>query len=198
LLSGRQKLFVMYDSFRTDESMARCYNIHDRCSVKWLGDSQLEALRNTWEDKLANQRELQSDDQLATILFEILKHSKEGMLKDDMVRYRRWPHGHRKKTYKFLVRALDRQIDMNIRDKNFAALQNKSNAAPAAAKRKVCKAFLRGECKDANCPNKHPDGKKGSRATSAATPSATGGAQRTAGGRGGRRREMSQGSGRGN
>ena len=24
LLSGRQKLFLMYDSFRTDESMARC------------------------------------------------------------------------------------------------------------------------------------------------------------------------------
>ena len=67
---------MMYDSFRTDESMARCYTIHDLCSVKWLGEGQLEALRNTWEDKLANQREPQSDDQLATILFEILKQSK--------------------------------------------------------------------------------------------------------------------------
>ena len=62
LLSGRQKLFMMCDSFRTDESMARCYTIHDLCSVKWLGDNQLEALRNTWEDNLANQREPQSDD----------------------------------------------------------------------------------------------------------------------------------------
>ena len=75
---------MMYDSFRTDESMARCYTIHALCSVKWLGDNQLEALRNTWGDKLANQREPQSDDQLATILFEVLKHSKEGMLKDDV------------------------------------------------------------------------------------------------------------------
>ena len=69
---------MMYDSFRADESMDRCYTIHDLCSVKWLGDSQLETLRNTWEDKLANQMERQSDEQLATILFEILKHSKEG------------------------------------------------------------------------------------------------------------------------
>ena len=95
LLSGRQKLFMMYDGFRTDESMARCCTIHDLCSVKWLGDTQLEALRHTWEDKLANQREPQSEDQLATILFEVLKDSKEGMLKDDVTRYRRWPRGHR-------------------------------------------------------------------------------------------------------
>ena len=47
------------------------------------------------------------------------------MLKDDITRYRRWPYGYKKKTYKFLVRALDRQIDMNIRDKNYAALQGK-------------------------------------------------------------------------
>ena len=59
LLFGRQELFMMYDSFRTDESMARCYTIHDLCSVKWLGDNQLEALRNTWEDKLANHMERQ-------------------------------------------------------------------------------------------------------------------------------------------
>ena len=38
---------------------------------------------------------------------------------------------------------------------------------------------------------------RGSRATSAATPSAAGGAQRTAGGRGGRGRDKSQGSGKG-
>jgi len=119
------------------------------------------------------------------------------MLKDDMIRYRRWPHGHRKKTYKFLVRALDRQIDMNIRDKNYAALQGKSNAAPAAAKKKVCKAFLRGECKDRNCPHKHPDGKRGSRAPSAATPPTTGGPPRAAGRREGRGRDRSQGRGNG-
>jgi len=168
LLLGRQKLFMMYDSFRTDESMVRCYTIHDLCSVKWTGDNQLEALRNTWEDKLANQMERQSDEQLATILFEILKHSKEGMLKDDLTRYRRWPRGHRKKTYQFLIRALDRQIDMNVRDKNYAALQGRSNAAPAATKKRVCKAYLRGECKGKNCPHKHPKDKKGSRAPSGA------------------------------
>ena len=123
LLSGRQMLFMMYESFRTDESMARCFTIHDLCSVRWQGDDRLEALRNTWEDKLANQMERQSDDQLAAILFEILKNSKEGMLKDDVTRYRRWPRGHKKKTYQFLIRALDRQIDMNVRETNYAALQ---------------------------------------------------------------------------
>jgi len=40
LLSGRQMLFMMYESFRTDESMARCFTIHDLCSVRWLGDHQ--------------------------------------------------------------------------------------------------------------------------------------------------------------
>ena len=34
LLSGRQKLFMMYDRFRAGESMARSYTIHDLCSVK--------------------------------------------------------------------------------------------------------------------------------------------------------------------
>ena len=137
---------------------------------------------------MSNQREPQSDEQLASILFEILKHSKEGMLKDDMTRYRRWPYGYKKKTYQFLVRALDRQIDMNIRDKNVAALQGKPAAAPAPAKQKVCKAFLRGECKNKECPRKHPKNGKGSRAPSAATPPVDGGAVRTA--------ERKQGSGR--
>jgi len=115
------------------------------------------------------------------------------MLKDDITRYRLWPCGYKKKTYKFLVRALDRQIDMNIRDKNFAALQGKSTAAPASAKQKVCKAFLRGECKNKECPLKHPKGKKGSRAPSAAVPSATGGAQRTADRRNNAGRDQSRG-----
>ena len=128
----------------------------------------------------------------------LLPSCSKGMSKGDVTRYRRWPRGHRKKTYKFLARALDRQIDMNIRDKNYAALQGKSNAAPAAAKKRVCKAFLRGECNDRNCPHKHPDGKKGSRAPSAATPSATGGAQSTAGRRERRDRDPSRGRGKGN
>ena len=47
---------------------------------------------------MANQRESQSEDQLAIISLEVFKHSKEGMLEDDVTRYRRWPRGHRKKT----------------------------------------------------------------------------------------------------
>ena len=53
LLTGRQKLWLMYEHFRTDESMARAYTIQDLLTVKWRGDDHLEALRNDWEDKVA-------------------------------------------------------------------------------------------------------------------------------------------------
>ena len=38
LLRGRQKLWMMLQSFRTDANMARCFPIHDLCSVKRRGD----------------------------------------------------------------------------------------------------------------------------------------------------------------
>ena len=105
--------------------------------------------------------------------------------------------GTQEKTYQFLIRSLDRQIDMNVRDKNYAALQGRATAAPTPKKTRVCKAYLRGECNDRNCPRAHPDGKKGSKATSAATPQASGGTQRAAGRQENRGRSQSQGRGKG-
>ena len=50
LLTGRAKLYMMYESFRTDEGMARAFTIADLMSVKFKGDDRLEELRNDWED----------------------------------------------------------------------------------------------------------------------------------------------------
>ena len=66
LLRGRQKLWMMLESFRTNVNMARCYTIHDLCSANARGDAQLESLRIDWEDRVANRAERQSDEQLAT------------------------------------------------------------------------------------------------------------------------------------
>ena len=85
LLSGRQKLFMMYDSFAR---MSRWHvAIPPTTYAQSSGWGTANSRRCATLGKLANQMERQSDEQLATILFEILKHSKEGMLKDDVTRY---------------------------------------------------------------------------------------------------------------
>ena len=105
MLKGRQVLWMMYDHFRTDENMARCFTIQDLCGIQFPGDNKLEQLRNTWEDKITNQAEPQTNEQLAGILYLLLKQSNK--LKDDMAKYRRYPRGHRKRTYNFLIAAWD-------------------------------------------------------------------------------------------
>ena len=46
-LPGRRKLCRTHDNFGADESLVRCHTMHDLCSVKRLGNGQIEALQNT-------------------------------------------------------------------------------------------------------------------------------------------------------
>ena len=131
----------MYDSFRTDEHMARCYSIHELCGIEFKGDNNLEALRNEWEDKIANLAEPQTDQQLARILLEILKKSTK--LKEDIQKYRRYKDGHKRKTLRFLTSALDRQIAQDQQDRNAAVLL-KGGKPAAPGRKKVCKAWMKG------------------------------------------------------
>ena len=141
------------------------------------GDAQLEALRNDWEDRVVNQAEKQSDDQLATILYEVLKHSEK--LKDDMHRWRRYEKGHKKKTYQFLLTAWQRQIDEDRRDANARLLQRRGPAAPA--KTHICRGWLKnGVCKTPDCKYDHPADAKGAKAKSAAAPEKDNGKGRSA------------------
>ena len=197
LLTGRAKLWYMYDSFRTDSSMARCYTIHDLCSVTFLGDDKLEQLRNVWEDKVANQREGQSSDQLAGILYEVLRHSDK--LKEEVAKWRRYPDGHKKKTYDFLVRAWDRQIDFDTRDRNMQHLQTGRRTPAAPGRKKVCKPFLKGTCphRDQSCDKDHPAGQGGTKRTAAPAEVGGGGVATATGGGGGKGKGKDKGKGKG-
>ena len=160
LLSGRQKQFLFYESFRTDENMARCYTIKDLMSLTFPGDDKLEQLRNDWEDRIANCAEKQPEPQQATILYDILKHSTK--LKEDMSKYRRYDKGHKKKNIHFLLKALDRQIILDQQERNAKALNGKNNPAVPAKRKGICKKYLQGKCcGDANpaCNKKHPEGR---------------------------------------
>ena len=175
LLSGRQKLFLFYESYRTDENMARCYTIKDLMALTFPGDDKLEQLRNDWEDRIANCAEEQPPAQQATILYDILKHSTK--LREDMGKYRRYEKGHKKNNIGFLLKALDRQILLDQHDRSAKTLQGKSPAAPVKRKG-LCKKYLEGKCcgdDNPNCKKNHPPGRYNEKNTSPAAPATANG-----------------------
>ena len=69
-----------------------------------------------WETKRSNQQEPQTDEQLASILYLLLRNSDK--LRTDMDRYRRWTPGHKKRTYKYLLKCWDQLISRELEDAN--------------------------------------------------------------------------------
>jgi hypothetical protein len=70
LLKGRQKLFLMYQFYRTNESLSHAHNIVDLTSLPWRADEKIETFRNDWESRLAGMASKIDEVNLEAILRE--------------------------------------------------------------------------------------------------------------------------------
>ena len=49
MLSGRERLFLMYQCFRTNKNLGLIHSVFDLGKVAWLGDTHIETFRNNWD-----------------------------------------------------------------------------------------------------------------------------------------------------
>ena len=118
ILRGRQILFLMYESFKTNTHMALLYNVTDLSALKYPGDSQLHHFRHQWDLITESMTDSIGQDTLATVLLTKIDTSNE--LRDDIAYYHRCPTGHADHSYRFLKESIDRCIDRKQQKKNRA------------------------------------------------------------------------------
>ncbi len=51
MLTGRQKLFLIYREFDVDDNVGVCYDLSDLMKVKCAGDHALEAFLTSWDKR---------------------------------------------------------------------------------------------------------------------------------------------------
>ena len=87
LLAGRQILWMLYQSFRTNKSLGHINTIVDLWDVKWRGDGQIEAFKNEWEMMAETMPHKTSKNTMATLLYTQMIES--NVLKNKMDKYRK-------------------------------------------------------------------------------------------------------------
>ena len=110
LLTGRQKLFSMYEHFRTNDSMSYAHDITDLTAVAWCGDGddQIERFRNNWDGTIAGMVEEPNEKLLTEILLEQMV--KSSALKEEIMAYRRLKKDDPSKSYQGHLDIMERHL----------------------------------------------------------------------------------------
>lgn len=140
VLTGRQILWMILRTFKTNADLGVVYSIYHFQNVKWRGDDlrQMEAFRNEWNTIVHHQAEPLSDNQLAELLLRVVEHS--SLLRNDLADYLRRMHETRHPDYKALLAMLDRHISMKREKENDQSLfdhMKKQSGGGAAPGRKT-------------------------------------------------------------
>ena len=90
ILKGRQMLFLVLQSYRTNPRMGLVYGIQHFNEMRWLGDDKMERFRMNWFDLVHLQTTPLDDALLAEILLPLLKESK--VMQADISIYRARAH----------------------------------------------------------------------------------------------------------
>ena len=87
-LTGRQMLFMVRESFKTEAHMDVCYATQDLLALKWLGDKSMCDFLQKW-DQLTESLEpgLVGDKLLRDVCLDQV--SKSDVLNEDLAHYRR-------------------------------------------------------------------------------------------------------------
>ena len=116
MLSGRERLFLMYQFFRTNKNFGLIRSVFDLGKVAWLGDSHIESFRNTWDSMLAGIATDMDDKLLAEALLQQLDKSTE--LRDEVKVFRRMEWDDPSRTYDYLIGIIDRHLDQEAEKRN--------------------------------------------------------------------------------
>ena len=140
VLTGRQILWMILQTFKTNADLGVVYGIYHFQSLKWPGDDlrHLEEFRNNWCTLVNHQSEPLTDNQLAELLFRVMEHSP--LLKNDLADYSRRVHETRRTDYKQLMGLLDRHIGvkrerLNDRDLFDHLKKTSSGGGPSGSRR---------------------------------------------------------------
>ncbi len=112
LMTGRQILFMVRESFRTEAHMDVYYNIQDLLAVKWTDDTAMPLFLQRWDSVTDGMGPEFIQDRLLRDLF-LEQVSRSKVLADDVAHYHRLKPEDEHKTLDFLRDAVERSIKLS-------------------------------------------------------------------------------------
>eukprot|EP00972_Heterocapsa_arctica_P089492 13195147-Heterocapsa_arctica.AAC.1 len=108
MLMGRQIAWKLYMYYQCNPIMDFTYGVRDLTHLPWQGDSQIANFLGCWRLIIRKMRTQLSDDELGEILYDKIRSSKE--MANDLAHYERQELNHPDRSYKYLLKCMDRRL----------------------------------------------------------------------------------------
>ena len=118
---GREILAMILEHFRTPGQRETAFTMEHIIQSRYLGDANIETFYEKWMEVVSNMmpEDVPQDDWLRDALYKKIRNS--NLMMYDIKQYESWLEGDPRRTYQYLINAIERHIARIREDKHVAA-----------------------------------------------------------------------------
>ena len=118
---GREILAMILEHFRTPGQCETAFTMEHIIQSRYLGDANIETFYEKWMEIVSNMmpEDVPQDDWLRDALYKKIRNS--NLMMYDIKQYESWLEGDPRRTYQYLINAIERHIARIREDKHVAA-----------------------------------------------------------------------------
>ena len=118
---GREILAMILEHFRTPGQRETAFTMEHIIQSRYLGDANIETFYEKWMEIVSNMmpEDMPQDDWLRDALYKKIRNS--NLMMYDIKQYESWLEGDPRRTYQYLINAIERHIARIREDKHVAA-----------------------------------------------------------------------------
>ena len=118
---GREILAMILEHFRTPGQRETAFTMEHIIQSRYLGDANIETFYEKWMEIVSNMmpEDVPQDDWLRDALYKKIRNS--NLMMCDIKQYESWLEGDPRRTYQYLINAIERHIARIREDKHVAA-----------------------------------------------------------------------------
>ena len=118
---GREILAMILEHFRTPGQRETAFTMEHIIQSRYLGDANIETFYEKWMEIVSNMmpEDVPQDDWLRDALYKKIRNS--NLMMYDIKKYESWLEGDPRRTYQYLINAIERHIARIREDKHVAA-----------------------------------------------------------------------------
>jgi len=118
---GREILAMILEHFRTPGQRETAFTMEHIIQSRYLGDANIETFYEKWMEIVSNMmpEDVPQDDWLRDALYKKIRNS--NLMMYDIKQYESWLEGDPRRTYQYLINAIERHIARIREDKHVAA-----------------------------------------------------------------------------
>ena len=121
---GREILAMILEHFRTPGQRETAFTMEHIIQSRYLGDANIETFYEKWMEIVSNMmpEDVPQDDWLRDALYKKIRNS--NLMMYDIKQYESWLEGDPRRTYQYLINAIERHIARIREDKHVAAWES--------------------------------------------------------------------------